>query len=102
MTDATTDPTGDRDILVERKPSPAKLEVLGVEDWPIWRKEPGRFPWHYARGERCYILRGRFVVTPEGGGKPQEFGRGDLIRFPAGLVCTWSIEETVEKHYLLD
>lgn len=91
----------DLDILVEHNPSPAKLEVLGVDDWPIWRKGPGSFPWHYAQTERCYILRGRFAVTPDGG-EPQEFGRGDLIRFPAGLSCTWSILESVEKHYTLD
>ena len=89
------------DILVEHNPSPAKLEVLGVEGWPTWRAAPGSFPWHYAQTERCYILRGRFRVTPEGG-VPQEFRRGDLIRFPAGLACTWEVLEAVEKHYRFD
>jgi hypothetical protein len=91
----------DSDILVEHKPSPAKLEVLGVEGWPIWRREPGSFPWHYSQTETCYVLRGRFSVTPEGGDRI-DFGRGDLIRFPAGLSCTWEIRETVEKHYRFD
>jgi uncharacterized cupin superfamily protein len=91
----------DSDILVEHKPSPAKLEVLGVEDWPIWRREPGAFPWQYTQTETCYILRGRFSVTPEGGDRI-DFGRGDLIRFPAGLSCTWEIQEAVEKHYRFD
>jgi uncharacterized protein len=91
----------DTDILVEHKPSPAKLEVLGVEGWPLWRREPGAFPWRYAKTENCYILRGRFTVTPEGG-RPMDFSRGDLIRFPAGLSCTWEIHEAVEKHYRLD
>lgn len=89
------------DILVEHKPSPAKLEVLGVEDWPIWRREPGTFPWQYTQTETCYILRGRFSVTPESGDRI-DFGRGDLIRFPAGLSCTWEIQEAVEKHYRFD
>jgi uncharacterized protein len=57
----------DTEILVEHKPSPAKLEVLGVEGWPLWRREPGTFPWRYTQPETCYILRGRFTVTPEGG-----------------------------------
>ncbi|MEJ2577125.1 MAG: cupin domain-containing protein [Gammaproteobacteria bacterium] len=86
------------EILVERKPSPAKLEVLGVYDWPVWRKEASTFPWTYAQRETCYVLRGRFVVTPEGG-EPQEFKRGDLITFPQGMNCTWEILEDVEKHY---
>jgi uncharacterized cupin superfamily protein len=85
-------------ILVERKPSPMKLEVLGVYDWPIWRKEVSTFPWTYQRQETCYVLRGRFRVTPDGG-EPQSFQRGDLITFPQGLSCTWEIEQDVEKHY---
>lgn len=88
----------DQHILCERKPSPAKLDVLGVEQWPIWRKEPSVFEWHYDQSETCYILRGRFKVTPAGG-EPQEFARGDLITFPQGMSCTWEITEAVEKHY---
>jgi uncharacterized cupin superfamily protein len=85
-------------ILVEHHASPMKLEVLGVYDWPIWRKEPSTFPWQYETQETCYVLRGRFRVTPDGG-EPMEFGRGDLVTFPAGLSCTWEILEKVEKHY---
>lgn len=88
-------------ILVEHKPSPAKLEVLGVDDWPIWTREPGTFPWRYTQAETCYILRGRFRVTPDGG-EPVDLQRGDLIRFPAGMSCTWEIQEQVEKHYRFD
>ncbi|RMG34211.1 MAG: DUF861 domain-containing protein [Gammaproteobacteria bacterium] len=87
-----------QEILLERNPSPMKLEVLGVYDWPIWRKEKSTFDWTYAEPETCYILKGRFIVTPEGG-EPQEFRRGDLITFPAGMQCTWEILEDVEKHY---
>ncbi|MCP5303809.1 MAG: cupin domain-containing protein [Chromatiaceae bacterium] len=85
-------------ILLERNPSPMKLEVLGVYDWPIWRKEVSSFPWTYQQQETCYVLRGRFTVTPQGG-EPQSFQRGDLITFPQGMRCTWEILEDVEKHY---
>ena len=85
-------------ILCEHKPSPAKLDILGVYDWPIWEKEPAEFPWRYDKDETCYILRGRFTVTPDGG-DPIEFNRGDFITFPAGLSCTWKIDQAVEKHY---
>lgn len=90
----------DLEILVEHRPAPVKLEVLGVDDWPIWRHGPGSFPWHYDQTETCYVLRGRFTVTPADG-QPRAFSRGDLIRFPAGLSCSWEITEAVEKHYQL-
>ena len=91
----------DLTIRCEHKPSPAKLEVLGVDDWPLWKKEPSAFPWHYTKTETCYVQRGRFVVTPDGG-EPLAFVRGDLISFPAGLSCVWEILEPVEKHYRFD
>jgi len=46
----------------------------------------------------CYFLRGKEIVTPDGG-DPLELGRGDLVTFPAGMSCTWEILEDVEKHY---
>lgn len=82
----------------EHKPSPAKLEILGIFDWPVWEKEVSEFPWTYDKEETCYFIRGRVIVTPDGG-EPQEFGRGDLVTFPAGMSCTWKILEPVEKHY---
>lgn len=88
----------DFEILCEHNPSPAKLDVLGVDQWLIWRKDVSKFPWSYGQTETCYVLRGRFIVTPEGG-EPREFGRGDLITFPAGMSCTWEILEPVEKYY---
>tara|TARA_Y100001936_G_C15695707_1_gene468302 strand:- start:113 stop:391 length:279 start_codon:yes stop_codon:yes gene_type:complete len=86
------------EILVEQKASPMKLEVLGVFDWPIWKKEKSIFEWKYAKQETCYIIRGKFTVTPENG-QPQLFQRGDLITFPKDLKCTWEIHEDVEKHF---
>ncbi len=88
-------------ILCEHNPAPAKLDVLGVYYWPIWKKEISRFPWSYDLQETCYFLRGRVIVTPEGG-QPQEFRRGDLVVFPNGLSCTWEVLEPVEKHYTFE
>jgi uncharacterized cupin superfamily protein len=86
------------DIYCEHNPSPAKLEVLGVYDWPVWSKEVSEFPWSYKDQENCYIIRGRVIVTPDGG-EPQEFKRGDLITFPKGMSCHWNILQAIEKYY---
>ncbi len=88
------------DILLEHNPSPAKLEVMGVYDWPIWTKEASTFPWTYESRETCYFLEGDVTVTPEGG-EPVQMGEGDLVTFPAGMTCTWEIRTPVRKHYNL-
>lgn len=86
------------EISVEHNASPAKLDVIGVYDWPIWTKEVSTFPWKYDQKETCYFLDGEVIVTPEGG-NPVRMGAGDLVIFPAGMACTWQILEAVEKHY---
>jgi hypothetical protein len=85
-------------IHVEHDPSPMKLDVIGVYDWPIWTKEVSRFPWKYDQKETCYILEGEMIVTPDGG-EPVKIVENDLVSFPAGLSCTWEILSPVRKHY---
>jgi hypothetical protein len=86
------------DIVINRKPNPSELEKLGVFRWPIWTKEVSTFPWNYDDKETCYFLEGKVVITSEGG-KPVRIGKGDLVTFPRGMVCTWNIQEKVKKHY---
>jgi hypothetical protein len=86
------------EITVEHNPSPAKLEVMGVYDWPIWTKEVSQFPWTYESNETCYILEGEVMVTPDGS-QPVQLGEGDLVTFPAGMSCTWQIRHNIRKHY---
>lgn len=85
-------------ILVEHHASPAKLEIMGVYDWPIWTKEVSTFPWHYDKRETCYLLEGEALVTPEAG-DAVEIRAGDLVIFPAGMSCTWEVRVPVRKHY---
>ncbi len=85
-------------IQIERQPDEARLSALGLRDWPIWEKEPSSFPWHYDEREICYLLEGEVEVTPEGGEKVH-FGAGDLVTFPAGMDCHWTIHRAVRKHY---
>ncbi|MEM1242032.1 MAG: cupin domain-containing protein [Cyanobacteria bacterium P01_H01_bin.26] len=86
-------------IQIDHQPSLAELKTLGVFSWPIWQKEASDFPWHYDEMETCYFLEGNVTVTPEGG-DPVAMGKGDLVRFPAGMSCTWHIDTAVSKHYL--
>lgn len=86
------------EITIEHNPSPAKLDVIGVYDWPIWSKEISVFPWTYDQNETCYLLEGHVIVTPDGG-DPVEIREGDLVKFSRGLSCTWDIRAPVEKHY---
>lgn len=85
-------------ITIEHNPAPAKLEVMGVFDWPVWSKEESTFPWTYDQKETCYFLEGEVVVTPDGG-EPVEMAQGDLVIFPAGMSCKWEIRSPVTKHY---
>jgi uncharacterized cupin superfamily protein len=32
-------------------------------------------------------------------GQAVTFGAGDMVRFPAGLSCTWDISAPVKKHF---
>ncbi|MDX2216553.1 MAG: cupin domain-containing protein [Oculatellaceae cyanobacterium bins.114] len=40
-------------------------------------------------------------VTPQDG-EPVQLGKGDLVTFPAGMSCTWTILQAVEKHYYFE
>ena len=86
------------EIIIEQKPSPEKLDALGVLAWPIWEKEASKFPWTYDSQETCYLLEGNVTVTPDQG-KSVTFGAGDLVIFPASMSCTWEIHQAVRKHY---
>ncbi|MEM8719985.1 MAG: cupin domain-containing protein [Cyanobacteria bacterium P01_G01_bin.39] len=85
-------------ITVIPQPSQSKLEQLGVFDWSIWTKEVSEFPWTYDEAETCYFLAGEVIVTPDAG-EPVSMGQGDLVTFPAGMSCTWKINQAVKKHY---
>ena len=32
-------------------------------------------------------------------GEEVEFGKGDLVRFPKGVKCTWDVKEKIRKLY---
>jgi hypothetical protein len=84
--------------ITKERPGKELLEALGVEDWSPWECEPSEFGWEYDDEETCFILEGRArVKTPEG--EEVEFGAGDLVRFPRGLKCTWTVTDKIRKVY---
>ena len=85
-------------ITIEHNVTPAKLDVLFVDDWPVWSKEVSEFDWEYDQTETCYIIEGKAIVTPQGG-EPVTIESGDLVTFPKGMKCRWQIVEAIEKHY---
>jgi uncharacterized cupin superfamily protein len=84
-------------MIVVEKLTVEKLKAAQVTSWPVWECEPSSFDWHYDEPETCYILQGRVTVrTAE---QTVTFGQGDLVKFPEGLSCTWTVHEKVRKHY---
>jgi len=88
-------------ITIEHNVTPAKLDVLFVDDWPVWTKEISEFDWTYDRKETCYIVEGKAIITTESG-ESVTIEAGDMVFFPKGLKCVWKIIEPVEKHYMFD
>lgn len=86
------------EIQIEKNPSPAKLEVIGVYGWPTWEKEVSEFDWFYNKKESCYIISGKATITTEAG-EVVEIEDGDYVTFPQGLKCVWKITEDIEKYY---
>jgi hypothetical protein len=85
------------EIKVET-PSEEKLKKLGVEDWAPWERGPSSFDWEYEAPETAYILEGKAQIKTEFGQK-LEIGKGDLVRFPQGLKCSWHILKRIRKLY---
>jgi uncharacterized protein len=85
-------------ITVEAAPSVEKLLELEVASWPLWEKEASQFDWSYDAREICYFLTGHVSVSLDDG-TTVEVGKGDLVTFPQGMKCVWTVHEPVKKHY---
>jgi len=75
----------------------SEAEKRGITSWPVWEKEPSRFPASYSAKEECYILEGDFSIETQQGSF--DFGPDDFVVFPAGLECVWNVRQKVKKHY---
>lgn len=86
--------------IVIRRPDEGELDRLGIDDWSPWSCEVSTFDWSYDDDETAYVLEGRVRVKTRW--QEVEFGAGDLVRFPKGLSCTWTILEPIRKVYTFD
>ena len=84
--------------IAKEKPDKAKLAQLRIEDWSPWECEPSQFPWQYEDQETAYVFEGKVTVETEEG-DTVEIEAGDLVTFPKGMKCTWTIHDKIRKVY---
>lgn len=84
--------------ILKEKPDEKKLDQLGIDQWSPWECEPSSFPWEYGDRETAYVFEGR-VTVETADGESVEIGPGDLVTFPQGLQCTWTVHEKIRKVY---
>ncbi|SFK50695.1 cupin domain-containing protein [Methylophaga sulfidovorans] len=89
------------EIIIEKNPSEARLQELGVSGWEIWDCPVTEFRLDFDETEKAYILEGEIVVTPDGEA-PVTVVAGDYVEFPAGLKSFWKVTKTLRKHYSYD
>jgi uncharacterized protein len=82
----------------KEKPDEEKLKQLGIDAWSPWQCEPSTFPWEYDERETAFVFEGKVTVKTDDG-EIVQIEPGDLVTFPKGLKCTWTVHETIRKVY---
>ncbi len=85
-------------VLLEKSPSPMKLEVLGVEVWPLTHHPVARWDRYLQQTETSYIVSGAGEIRVQNE-DPVQFTAGDLITVMPDTECVWHITEAIERHY---
>lgn len=66
----------------------------------LWQSTPGKWRIAYDEWEFCHILKGRSVIT-ENGGRSRSVGPGDSFMIQPGFTGTWEVIETTLKEYVI-
>ena len=82
--------------IIIKKPTLAEKDRMMKN--PIWSCEASTFDWFYDCEETCLLIEGEVKAEYESGSV--SFGAGDLVVFPQGLKCVWSVIKPVKKHYV--
>jgi uncharacterized protein len=64
----------------------------------IWECTPGSYHATYTAYEYVVLIKGRIVITPDGG-TPVTVQAGDAFVVEKDFKGTWKIEEAVRKHF---
>lgn len=88
-------------IKIEKNPSEARLQELGVAGWEIWECPVTEFRLDFDETEKAYVLEGEIIVTPDGE-SPVTVVAGDYVEFPIGLNSFWQVTKPLRKHYSYD
>lgn len=83
--------------IIVKKPTREELQELDIVNWNSWSCNPSTFDWVYPEEETAYILEGRCTISSDDG--EIEIQSGDLVTFPQGLSCQWTVHETIRKVY---
>ena len=83
--------------IIVRDITPEEAARMGATAWSIWGCEVSRFDWAYDESETAYLLEGEVDIIAEG--ETTAIKAGQLVFFPAGLSCVWSVKKPVRKHY---
>lgn len=84
-----------KEIRVE-KATEERLAQLKVEGWSPWECGKETFDWQYSANETAYVQEGRVRIKTEFG-QDVELVAGDIVFFPRGLKCTWTVMEPIRK-----
>ena len=76
-----------------------ELNDMNICSWNPWECEQSTFDWQYEQEEWCYLFEGRVMIKTETGYEV-EIKKGDLVKFPKGLKCTWNVFDKVRKAYI--
>lgn len=90
--------------VLEGKPEASYCVIGHSEDGRsysgVWECTPGKFRVNYEWEETIYVLDGNVTIEEENG-DVREFKSGDIVHFPKGLRCIWTVHKTIRKTYTL-
>lgn len=91
-------------VVLEGNPRQSGREDFASPDGTfsagVWECTRGRFKLTYPMDEIATLLKGKLVITDEGGRKTT-LEAGDSFFVARGETLTWEIVETVRKSYFL-
>ena len=74
-----------------------KLDILGVDDWPVRHEPVGVHHRQVEASETYYVVEGEAEIRAAGE-EPVRVSGGDLLTILPGTACVWHITKEIELH----